>query len=595
MTRLATPPTNVNHTQVNGLDKAPTGIYGLDDITHGGLPRGRPTLVCGGPGCGKSLLGIEFLIRGITQYGENGVLVTFEETADDIRKNVASLGFDVDKLIRQKKLVIDHIKINSQEIEENGEYDLEGIFIRLAHAIKTVGAKRVMLDTIELLFSGLTNQGILRAEIQRLFYWLKEQQMTTVITGERGEGALTRQGLEEYVSDCVILLDHRVVNQISTRRLRIVKYRGTTHGTNEYPFLIDDSGLSVLPITSSGLQHIASDERISSGVDRLDSMLGGEGFYRGSSIMITGTPGTGKSTLSAHFADATCRRGEKCIYFAFEESQHQIIRNMMSVGLNLQKHVDSGLLHFFTARPTLHGLETHLAGMHKRISELKPSAVVVDPVTNLLTAGTESDAHSMLIRLIDSLKTRQITGLFVSLTSGNDAKETSNVAISSLMDTWLLVRDIELGGERNRGLYVLKSRGMSHSNQIREFKITPEGIGLEDVYVGPEGVLTGSMRLAQEAREQASRLASEQEIERRRLDLERKRRSLEAQIASLREAFEAESAVFQRELQIEELRLTQLSSNREHMAKSRHADSERNRTSAQSRSTGKSSRMKERK
>lgn len=554
------------------LQKCPTGIVGLDEITYGGLPRGRPTLICGGPGCGKSLLGLEFLMRGITEFGEPGVMLTFEETADDIRKNVASLGFDLDKLVKEKKLVIDYIKINSQEIEENGEYDLEGIFIRLAYAIEQVGAKRVMLDTIETLFSGLTNQGILRAEIQRLFYWLKEKGMTTVITAERGEGALTRQGLEEYVSDCVILLDHRVINQVSTRRLRVVKYRGTTHGTNEYPFLIDEDGISVLPVTSLGLNHSTSSERVSSGVPRLDTMLGGKGYYRGASILVTGSAGTGKSTLSATFVNSICNSGKRAIYFAFEESQAQICRNMKSIGIDLQKHVDAGLLKFYTVRPMLHGLEMHLAVMHKLINSFKPDAVAVDPVTNLLTVGTELDAHAMLIRLVDFLKTNLITGLFISLTSGDEAKEGTELGISSIMDTWLLLRDIEFGGERNRGMYVIKSRGMHHSNQIREFVITSKGIDLLDVYVGPEGVLTGSARVSQESRERSEKLIREREIERKKAELNRRRSILDAQIAAMREEFaeEEKQAVHARE--IDEAIEAQHAIDRASMASRRFAD-----------------------
>ena len=554
------------------LEKAPTGIDGLDEVTSGGLPKGRPTLICGGPGCGKSLMGAEFLIRGAMEFGEPGVLMTFEETEDDIRKNVASLGFDVDDLVRKNKLVVDYVKVDRQEIDENGEYDLEGIFIRLNYAIEQIGAKRVVLDTIESLFSGLSNQAILRAEVRRLFYWLKQKGMTTVITGERGEGNLTRQGLEEYVSDCVILLDHRTHNQISTRRLRVVKYRGSTHGTNEYPFLIDEEGISVLPITSTGLNHKVSDERVSSGIDRLDRMLGGKGFYRGSSVLVTGTAGTGKSSLAAHFAHATCRAGERCLYFAFEESQPQIIRNMASIGLDLSRHVKSGLLHFFASRPSLHGLEMHLAVMHKKVVDLKPSSVIIDPISNFGSAAEERDVHSMLIRLVDFLKSHQITCFFTNLTTGSMAKETTDMGISSVMDTWLLVRDIELGGERNRGLYVLKSRGMAHSNQIREFRISPQGIELLDVYVGPEGVLTGSARLAQEAKERAERMRREDDAQRKQLELERRRKALDAQIAALQAQFETERNDIMREISIRQAHEKAVAEDRAAMSRSRKAD-----------------------
>jgi circadian clock protein KaiC len=555
------------------LAKAPTGMEGLDEITQGGFPRGRPTLICGSAGCGKSLMGIEFLVRGATEFNEPGVLMTFEESAEDIKKNVASLGFDLDKLIREKKIYIDYVHVDRSEIEENGEYDLEGLFVRLNYAVSQIGAKRVMLDTIETLFSGLSNPAILRAEIRRLFGWLKEKELTTVITGERGEGALTRQGLEEYVSDCVILLDHRVNNQVSTRRLRIVKYRGTTHGTNEYPFLIDETGITVLPITSLSLNHTASRERIPTGVPRLDTMLGGKGFYRGSSILVTGTAGTGKSSLAAHFANATCEGGERCLYFAFEESKSQIMRNMGSIGIDLAKHEKKGLLHFFAARPTAFGLEMHLAMIHKKINDLKPSVTIFDPVTNLLqAAGGEDEVNAMLTRLIDFLKSQTITALFTSLTVGHQARESTDVGISSLMDTWLLLRDIELHGERNRGLYILKSRGMKHSNQVREFVITPRGIDLLDVYLGPSGVLTGSARLSQEAAERAEQARKDLAMQKRIRDLERKRKALEAQMAALRADLEGEEEEIRMITEEDQIQAKLLAGDRAAMARNRFAD-----------------------
>jgi circadian clock protein KaiC len=514
--------------------KAPTGIEGLDEITHGGLPRGRPTLICGSAGCGKTLLAMEFLVRGATQFNEPGVFVAFEETGEELAQNVKSLGFDLNALVRRKKLLLDYVRVERSEIQETGEYDLEGLFIRLNYAIDSIGAKRVVLDTIESLFSGMSNAAILRAELRRLFRWLKNKGVTTIITGERGDGTLTRQGLEEYVSDCVILLDHRVNDQVSTRRLRIVKYRGSTHGTNEYPFLIDEEGMSVLPITSLGYQHKASAQRISSGIPRLDTMLGGKGFYRGSSVLLSGTAGIGKTTVAAHFAEATCRRGERCLYFAFEESEGQIARNMRSVGIDLDRWIKKGLLTFHASRPSLHGLEMHLVTMHKLVEKTRPSVVIIDPVTNLVDTGIERDVSAMLIRLMDFLKARQITTLLTSLThSSAAAAEPSEVLISSLADTWLLLRNIEIGGERNRGLYVLKSRGMAHSNQIREFLLTRKGVQLVDVYVGPEGVLTGSARLAQEAKEKNRELSQQQETTRRQTELERKRQDLEAQIRAL--------------------------------------------------------------
>ena len=511
MTKATQRPSAANRS----LPKVPSGIQGLDEITGGGFPRGRPTLICGSAGAGKTLLAMEFLVRGATEYNEPGVFMAFEETAADLTENVRSLGFDLETLIEEKSLVVDHVRVERGEIDETGDYDLEGLFIRLGSAIDAIGAKRVVLDTIESLFSGLQNEGILRAELRRLFRWLKDKGVTAVITAERGDGALTRQGLEEYVSDCVILLDHRVTEQISTRRLRIVKYRGTTHGTNEYPFLIDEDGFSVLPITSLGLQHQVSDERISSGIAQLDTMLGGKGFYRGSTILVSGTAGTGKSSLAANFVHAACGRGERCLYFSFEESPGQMIRNMRSIGLDLEPWVKKNLLSIHASRPTFHGLEMHLATIHKLVHKFKPQVVVFDPIGGLIAAGSRRDANTMLIRLIDFLKLGGVTAFLTNLTSGGAALESTEVEISSLVDTWLLNRDIELDGERKRAMYVLKSRGMSHSNQLREFLLTDRGFEFLDAYAGPEGTLTGSSSLSQEAGEKATALARQQEASER--------------------------------------------------------------------------------
>ncbi len=554
------------------LPKALTGIQGLDEITQGGFPRGRPTLVCGSAGAGKTLLAMEFLVRGATEYNEPGVFMAFEETAPELAQNVRSLGFDLDEMAKEKKLVIDFVRIERSEIDETGDYDLEGLFIRLAAAIDAVDAKRVVLDTIENLFAGLQNEGILRAELRRLFRWLKDRGVTAVITAERGEGALTRHGLEEYVSDCVILLDHRVTDQVSTRRLRIVKYRGTAHGTNEYPFLIDEDGFSVLPVTSLGLQHEVSEERISSGVPRLDTMLSGGGFYKGTTILVSGTAGTGKTSLAASFVDAACRRGERCLYFSFEESQGQLIRNMRSIGLDLEHWTKKKLLQFHSSRATFYGLEMHLAIIHKIVQEFQPKVVVLDPVGSLIQAGNRRDAHTMMIRLIDFLKQRKITAFLTNLTSGGEALERTDVEISSIVDTWLFMRDIELDGERNRALYVLKSRGMAHSNQLREFLLTPQGVDLLDVYVGPEGVLTGSSRLSQEARENAAAMARRQDAERKDRDRIRKREALEARIEALRKEFEVEEAEAETSTMEDVLREEMIAENREAMSRSRQAD-----------------------
>jgi circadian clock protein KaiC len=518
------------------LAKTPTGIKGLDEITEGGLPTGRSTLVTGGTGCGKTLLGMEFLVRGARDYGEPGVFMAFEENAEELTENLRSLGFDLAEMVRRKQLLIDAVHIQRDEIEETGEYDLEGLFVRLNHAIDTIGAKRVVIDTLEVLFASLS-ASILRTELRRLFQWLKTKGVTAVITAERGEGMLTRQGLEEYISDCVILLDHRITEQVLTRRLRVVKYRGSSHGTNEYPFLIDARGIAVLPITSLGLNHHVSNERISTGVASLDSMLGGKGYFRGSNVLVSGTAGAGKSSLAAHFVDAACARGERALYIALEESQSQIMRNMRSIGINLERWNKSGLLNFHTARPTVYGLEMHLAIIQSLIEETKTKVVVIDPITNFNAIGTPLEIKAALMRLLDFLKMNGITTLFTSLTEDAVHAEDSEVGVSSLMDTWILLRNLEYNGERNRGLYVLKSRGMAHSNQIREYILTDHGVDLVNVYTGPGGVLTGTARVVQEARENAEALRRQTEIDRLERDLEHKRASLEARLRAERAEF----------------------------------------------------------
>jgi len=522
----------LNQNARSGLAKAPSGIAGLDEIMFGGLPAGRPTLVCGGAGCGKTLFGIEFLVRGATEFNEPGVCISFEESAHDLETNVASLGFDLQKLQRQKKLAIDHVYIDKTEIAETGEYDLEGLFIRLNAAIDSIGAKRVLLDTPEALFAGLSNTGLLRSEFRRLFGWLKNKGVTAVITGERGSGTLTRHGLEEYVSDCVILLDHRVQDDAVTRRLRVLKYRGSTHGTNEYPFLIDENGISVLPVTSLGLTHRASNERVSSGVPALDQMFGGQGYYRGSSILVTGTAGTGKTSLGCHFLEAACRRGERAILFAFEESPSQIIRNMKSIGVDLNRGVKNGLLHIESARPRAFGLEMHLVRMHHLLAKHKPRVVVVDPISGLTPSGSMHDVSNLVLRIVDFLKHTGATGFFTSLSENDDSQSTS-LSISSLIDSWILLRNIEVNGERNRVLYVLKSRGMAHSNQIREFLLTSRGVDLREVYLGPGGVLTGSARIAREAEERREETVRQRETRQREAATRASLGALEAKIAAL--------------------------------------------------------------
>jgi len=462
----------------NLLPKTPTGISGLDEITNGGFPKGRPTLICGSAGCGKTLFGIQFLVKGAVEFNEPGVFLSFEESPSDLSENVKSLGFDLEVLKAEKKLRIDHVHIERSEIEETGDYDLEGLFIRLNHAIDAIGAKRVVLDTIESLFSGMTNLAVLRSEIRRLFHWLKEKGVTAIITGERGEKSLTRQGLEEYVSDCVILLDFRVIDQLATRRLRIVKYRGSTHGTNEYPFLIDETGVSVIPVTSLKLDYKSPNEIISTGLPGLDKLFEAGGLFRASSTLITGTAGTSKTILAGYFALSSCMRKERVLYFSFEESPDQLQRNMLSIGIDLKLHIKSKLLYIHASRPSLQGLEMHLLVLHKLLDEFKPRTIIVDPISSLITIGSTSEVRGMLIRLIDLLKINQVNAWFTALTheNSNMYNDATVDAVSSLADTWINVRNEEKNNDRTRSLLIVKARGMGHANKRQDFKITNNGI-----------------------------------------------------------------------------------------------------------------------
>lgn len=555
------------------LKKTPTGISGLDDITYGGLPEGRTTLVYGSAGSGKILMAMEFLVKGAENYGEPGVFMAFEETAEDLAENFASLGFNLDSLEARNKLIVDYVRIEKSEIEETGEYDLEGLFIRLGLAIDSIGAKRVALDTLEVLFSGFQNEAILRSELRRLFRWLKDRGVTAIVTGERGETSLTRYGLEEYVADCVIFLDNRMEEQIATRRLRIIKYRGSKHGSNEYPFLIEEDGISVLPITSLGLEHEASRERISTGIPRLDTMLGGQGYYRGTTILISGTAGSGKTSFAAQFCKAACERGESCLYFAYEESPDQIIRNMRSIGIDLQPYLDSGLLKIHASRPMAYGLEMHLITMRKFLDTFKPDVVVIDPISNLTNVGTQTDVRLMLTRFIDHLKLRNITAVCTSLVVQESTAGINAEGISSLMDTWVNLRFFENSNERNRGISVIKSRGMGHSNQIREYLLADHGIEIQDVYLGPSGdLLMGSSKAVQKAEDLAEAVAQRQNADRKKRELETKLKSLDAQIASLNSEYETQKEELDRLISDQQLRNEALATGRSELARIRKAE-----------------------
>lgn len=552
----------------DGIAKALTGIEGFDDITAGGLPAGRPTLVCGSAGCGKTLFASTFLVNG-ARAGEPGIFVTFEERPSDIVDNVASLGFDLSGLVDEGRIHIEHIAIDPSELAEVGDYDLEALFLRLELAVDEIGAKRIVLDTIESLFSAFQNPAILRAEIRRLFDWLKDKGLTAVITGERGDGTLTRQGLEEYVSDCVILLDHRVHNQVSTRRLRIVKYRGTAHGTNEYPFLIGEDGFSVLPISSLGLDHKVFEERVSSGIADLDAMLTGGGFHRGSSVLISGVAGSGKSSIAMSFVDAACRRGERAVYFSFEEAAEQTVRNMRSIGLEVGPWIESGLLKCIAARPTFYSLEMHLAIMLREVAKFKPALVVLDPLSAFLDSGEALEVQSMLLRIVDFLKSNGISGVFTHLTHEQGEART-DAGLSSLMDAWLLLLNREVNGEFNRELYLLKARGMSHSNQVREFVMSDAGIRLVEPYLGELGALTGSARRFEEARVRRVEVERRAQVSALQAKVAQRRRAAQAQIEALQAEVAAEEAELRRLLDAEEAYLVQAASDLAEMASSRN-------------------------
>ncbi len=553
------------------LPKSLTGIQGLDEITDGGLPQGRPTLIYGSAGSGKTLLGVEFLINGATKYNETGVLMTFEETAEEITQNVASLGWDIEQLVRDRKLLLDHVAVPVRDIDFSGSYDLEGLFIRLSSAIQEIGAKRVVLDTLEVLFSTMEHH-IVRSELRRLFSWLKSQGVTAIVTGELGSNNSTLQGIEEYVSDCVIRLEQRTIEDLATRHLQILKYRGSKHGSNEYPFLINEDGISVVPITSVGLNSGVSDERISSGVPRLDTMLGGLGYYRGSCILVTGKAGTGKTSLANYFASATCDRGERVLYLASDESPQQMLRNQRSIGLDLQPHIDQGLLRFESVRPTAYGLEMRLANIYNWVQEFQPYLVIIDPMSNLSTSNNIKQTKNFLMRLIDLFKSSQITVFFTDLLTVNGALEASEAGIPSLMDTWIELRTLENNGERNRALYILKSRGMQHSNQVREFVLNNQGIELLDVYLGESDFLIGSARIAQEAKDRMEKLNRCQELERKKRQLNQQQALLQVQITALQVQLVNEREDFEAIYQQDQLSQKAITDSKDLMADLRDAD-----------------------
>jgi circadian clock protein KaiC len=561
---------------LEGIEKAPTGIKGFDDITFGGLPRGRPALVSGAAGCGKTMFAMEFIVHGAVEFNEPGVFVTFEENVADLKKNFATLGYDLDKLIEDKKMVIDHVFLDRSLIMETGEYDLDALFIRLGYAIDSIGAKRISLDTIEVLFSGLSNHALLRSELVRLFRWLKDRGITTIVTGEKGDKTFTRYGLEEYIADCVIFLDSRVIDQIVTRRLRIVKYRGSIHGMDEYPFLINKDGIIIFPITSIKTDYKLSREHISTGIPKLDVMLDNKGFYRSSSVLYTGTAGTGKTSFAATFVDSACRRGEKCLFMAMEETEDQILRNMKSIGIDLEKWVKKGLLKFYITRPALYGLEMHIVLIEDLLNKFQPLNVVMDPISDFIASGEGKEVKSMLTRLQDMMKARGMTTVYTDLLVGDiSSPRRSEAYISSMIDTWILLRNIEYNGERSRGLTIIKSRGMPHSNQIREFVFSSKGIDLVQPYIGPTGVFMGSAKVVQEAKDNAQIAGMEREISNRKDVLEEKRREFDAKMEALKALYNVEEKEIGKKIDEAERDLSILMKDREIMSSERKSDKAR--------------------
>ncbi|MBA3285861.1 MAG: circadian clock protein KaiC [Nitrosopumilus sp.] len=520
------------------LKKCPTGIIGLDEITFGGLPKNRCTLICGGAGSGKSIFGIEFVIRGAEFYKEPGLFVAFEENEEELNQNITSLGFNIKELIDSNLLVLDYVHIDRAEFKEIGSYNLDGLFIRLSDSIDRFKIKRVVLDTIEVLFGNFTNEIILRSELQRLFRWFKEKNVTVVVTAEQGVNTFSRYGLEEYVADCVILLDNRMHQQISTRRLRVAKYRGSSHGNNEYPFIINDSGISIIAITSIKLDYPVSNKHVSSGIKQLDTMFGDKGFYSGSSILVSGAAGNGKTSIAASFSNGTCELGKKCFYFTLDESVDQIIRNMNSIGIDLSQWINKDLLRFHAINPYTAGLEAHLADIQRLTNEFNPSVVIIDPIANLKILGPLNEVQGILSILVNFFKNKQITTMFTSLVPEEKFGYVVEEGISNLMDTWVFLQYIHGEGERNRGISILKSRGMSHSNQLREVILSDKGIHLQNVYIGQDKVLAGSARLVQATKLEIENSNRESELKHRERQIEITRKSLEAQISALHETLE---------------------------------------------------------
>jgi len=532
------------------LKKTPSGINGFDEITDGGLPKNRPTIICGNTGSGKTVISMEFLVKGALKYNEPGVFMSFEETREELATNMESLHFDLDSLIKKRKIYIEYLEIDKSQNIEAGRYDLEGLFVRLQNAITSIGAKRVVLDSLDALFYGLNNNAI-RPEIKRLFKWLKEKEVTAIITSESDNGFSTKNGLEQYVADCVIALDNRTVNQTTTRRIKIVKMRGSVHGINEYPFSIDMNGISVLPLISQLANQSLSTVRISSGVKDLDGMLDGKGFFEGSSILVSGSAGTGKTSIAISLINATCIKKIRGLYCAFEESSSQITRNMLSIGLDIEPYIKSGVLKMYSSRPTIQNLELHLIAIQKIIEEFDPKIIVLDPITNLIAEGINTEIRQMLAHFVDFLKSKNITVLFTAAITLETVKSNpSDEGISAMVDTWILVRDIETNSERNRGIYILKSRGMNHSTQVREFVITDNGLSLLPIYISAGGILTGSAKLEHTLQKEEQNKLFKNEIKTRNSEIERKRKMMEENIALLKTNFESEVAILN-EIEIE--------------------------------------------
>ena len=521
-------------------DIVSTGVKGLDDVLGGGIPQGHAMLLVGKPGTGKSILSMEYLLHGIELHKENGVYISFEESEKQIISNAASFGWKFEEMVKKNKLAISYIDMQPEQMRTVGDYDLSALILRVKGAIKKVNARRVVIDGINNLLSTFDDERIIRSDLLRLIREIKEVNATIFITGERGHDSWSKMGFEEYLADGLMHLDNRTDGNYQTREIQVVKCRGINHYTGKSPFIINSEGMSIRPLITADFDYKVLKSRVSTGIADIDNMLGGKGLYRGSTVYITGPSGAGKTSISSSFANGACSRGERALFLAFEESSDQIIRNMKSIGLSLDKWVNEKLLYFYTARATTNSLEGHLDNIMTMVREVEPTCVVLDPISAFRPIANENETKLMLIRLNDYLRARKITTVFTALSSDGEYSEHADVQLSSIADTWIVVRIMDYKGERNNVMQLMKSRGMSHSRQMKEMYFTGNGLKLQNVYQGPEGVLTGAARIGQEKYEKLKEARNVIEIDKNRKKIERKKSLLEASIEALKHEYEEE-------------------------------------------------------